>query len=91
MNISVESLDDNNKESEKTFGPVFMSPGGTFVRPEMPALNLTPDASLAVFTDSFSKTDDSSGMQATQGDTGLNVKPFSIQPEGVSIPPELEG
>ena len=91
MNISVESLDDNNKESEKTFGPVFMSPGGTFVRPEMPALNLTPDASLAVFTDSFSKTDDSSGMQATQGDTGLNVKSFSIQPEGVSIPPELEG
>ena len=85
--------DDDSREADKTtFGPVFMSPGGTFVRPSMPALNLTPDASLAIFNEGFSTCDDGGLAPQQQGmETDLKLKPTSIKPPGVSVPPSLEG
>lgn len=86
--------DSDDGKADKTFEPVFMSPGGTFVRPSMPALNLTPDASLAVFHEAFPVNNNSSpNKSALEGGAGadLNLKSTSILPPGVTLPSDMEG
>ena len=83
----------DDEKGEKTFEPVFMSPGGSFVKPSVPALNLTPDTSLAVFNEAFPVDNESPGMTSNECNVGadLKVKSTSIMPPGVSVPPDLEG